>query len=110
MKACNVKESKSPKLTYTCDCIKFQQLDGVCSHVMADAERKENLSRVLEYFQEQGANANKIMNKCVSKRAGEKSNQRKLRKGKNDIRSEPIKTLSTAKLAIWLPVIYGISF
>ena len=48
-KAFNVKERKSPKLTYTCDCTKFQQLDGICSHVMAVAERKELVlcSRIL---------------------------------------------------------------
>ena len=82
-KAFNVKERKSPKLTYTCDCTKFQQLDGICSHVMAVAERKGSLSCVLEYYQEQGANTNKIINKCVPKRVGEKSHQKKTRKGKN---------------------------
>ena len=97
-KAFNVKERKSPKLTYTCDCTKFQQLDGICSHVMAVAERKGSLSCVLEYYQEQGANTNKIINKCVPKRAGEKSHQRKPRKGKNNIRSEPITTLNTAEI------------
>ena len=51
-KVFNVKERKSTKLTYTCDCTKFQQLDGTCSHVMAVAERKESLSRVPEYYQE----------------------------------------------------------
>ena len=60
-KSFNVKERKLPRLTYTCDCTKFQQLDGVCSHVMAVAERKGSLSRVLEYYQQQGANTNKIM-------------------------------------------------
>ena len=97
-KAFNVKERKSPKLTYTCDCTKFQQLDGICSHVMAVAERKGSLSRVLEYYQEQGANTNKIINKCVPKRAGEKSHQRKPRKGKNNIRSEPITALNNADI------------
>ena len=71
-KAFNDKERKSPKLTYTCDCTKFQQLDRICSHVMAVAERKGSWSCVLEYYQEQVANTNKI-NKCVSKQAGEKS-------------------------------------
>ena len=61
-KAFNVKERKSPKLTYTCDCTKFQQLDGICSHVMAVAERKGSLSCALGYYQEQGANTNKIIN------------------------------------------------
>ena len=97
-KAFNVKERKSPKLTYTCDCTKFQQLDGICSHVMAVAERKGSLSCVLEYYQEQGANTNKIINKCVPKGAGEKSHQRKPRKGKNNIRSEPITNLNTAEI------------
>ena len=97
-KAFNVKERKSFKLTYTCDCIKFQQLDGIYSHVMAVAERKGSLSRVLEYYQELGANTNKIINKCVPKRAGEKSHHRKSRKGKNNIRSEPITTLNTAEI------------
>ena len=97
-KAFNVKERKSPKLTYTCDCIKFQQLDRICSHVMAVAEREGNLSRVLEYYQERGANTNTIINKCVPKRAGEESYQRKPRKRKNNIRSEPITTLNTAEI------------
>ena len=57
----------------------------ICSHVMAVAERKGSLSRVLEYYQEQGANTNKIINKCVPKRAGEKSHLGKPRKGKNNI-------------------------
>ena len=92
-KAFNVKERKSPKLTYTCDCIKFQQLDGIFSHVMAVAERKRSLSRVLEYYHERRANTNK-----TGKRAGEKSHQRKPRKGKNNIRSEPITTLNTAEI------------
>ena len=65
---------------------------------MAVAERKGSLSCVLEYYQEQGANTNKIINKCVPKRAGEKSHQRKPRKGKNNIRSEPITILNTAKI------------
>ena len=43
------------------------------------------------------ANTNKI-NKCVPKWAGEKSHQRKPRKGKNNIRSEPITTLNTAEI------------
>ena len=96
-KAFNVKERKSPKLTYTCDCTKFQQLDGICSHVMAVAERKGKSSCVLEYYQEQGANTNKI-NKCVPKQAGEKSHQRKPRKVKNNIQSEPITTLNTVEI------------
>ena len=64
---------------------------------MVVAERKESLSCVLEYYQELGANTNKI-NKCVPKWAGEKSHQRKPRKGKNNIRSEPITTLNTAEI------------
>ena len=55
------------------------------SHVMAVAERKGSLSRVLEYYQEQGADTNKIITKCVPKWDGEKSLQRKPRKGKNNI-------------------------
>ena len=78
-KAFNVKERKSPKLTYTCHCIKFQQRDGIFSYVMAVAERKRSLSRALEYYQEQRAGTNKIINKCVPKRTGEKSQQRKPR-------------------------------
>ena len=97
-KVFNVKERKSPKLTYTCDCSKFQQLDGICSHVVAFVEKKGSLSRVLEYYQEQGANTNKIINKCVPKRAGEKSHRRKPGKGKNNIRSEPITTPNTAEI------------
>ena len=38
-----------------------------------------------------------MINKCVSKRADEKSHQRKLRKGKNNIRREPIITLDIAE-------------
>ena len=53
-KAFSVKERKSPMLTYTYECIKFQQLDGICNHVMAVPERKGSLSRVLH--QEQGVN------------------------------------------------------
>ena len=55
------------------------------SHVMAVAERKGSLSRFLEYYQEQGADTNKIINKYAPKWAGEKSLQRKPRKGKNNI-------------------------
>ena len=47
-KTFSFKEGKSPKLTHICDCIKFQQLDGIYSHVMTVAERKRNLSHVLE--------------------------------------------------------------
>ena len=65
---------------------------------MSVAERKGSLSCVLEYYQEQGANTNKIINKCVPKRAGEKSHRRKPGKGKNNIRSEPITTLNTAEI------------
>ena len=65
---------------------------------MAVAERKGSLSRVLEYYQEQEANTNEIINKCVPKRAGEKSHQRTPRKGKNNIQSEPITTLNTAEI------------
>ena len=64
---------------------------------MAVAERKGSLSRVQEYYQEQRANTNKI-NKCVPKRASEKSHQREPRKGENNIRSEPITTLNTAEI------------
>ena len=63
---------------------------------MAVAERKGSLSHVIEYYQEQGANTNKMISKCVPKRAGEKSQQRKPIKGKSNIRSEPITTLNTA--------------
>ena len=81
-KAFNVKERKSPKLRYVCDCTKFQQLDGICSHVMAVAERKGSLSRILEYYQEQGDNTNKIINKCVPKWAGENHARENPGKGK----------------------------
>ena len=64
---------------------------------MAVAERKGKSSCVLEYYQEQGANTNKI-NKCVPKQAGEKSHQRKPRKVKNNIQSEPITTLNTVEI------------
>ena len=56
------------------------------------------MSCVLEYYQEQGANTNKIINKCAPKRVGEKSHQKKTRKGKNNIRSEPITALNTAEI------------
>ena len=65
---------------------------------MAVAERKGSLSCVLEYYQEQGANTNKIINKCVPKQVGDKSHQRKPRKEKNNIRTEPITTLDTAEI------------
>ena len=65
---------------------------------MAVAERKGSLSSVLEYYQEQGANTNKIINKCVPKLAGEKSHQRKPRKRKNNIQSEPITTPNTEEI------------
>ena len=81
-KAFTVKKRKSPKLAYNCDCAKFQQLEGICSHVMACVERKGSLYHVLEYYQEKGVSTNKIANKCVPERAGEKSYQRKPRKGK----------------------------
>ena len=45
-------------------------------------QKERSLSCVLEYYQEQGANTNKIINKCVPKRAGDKSHQRKPRKEK----------------------------
>ena len=64
---------------------------------MTVAERKESLSRVLKY-QEHGANANKIIKKCVPIWPGEKSHQRTPRKGKNNIRSEPITTLNTVEI------------
>ena len=97
-KAFNVKERKTPKLTYTFDCTKFQQLDGICSHNMAVAERKGRLSCVLLYYQEQGAKTDKMKNKCVPKQAGEKSQQRTPGKGKNNIRIELITTLNTAEI------------
>ena len=97
-KAFKVKERKSQKLTYTCDCIKFQQLDGICSQVMAVAERKGSLPHVLEYYQEQGANTSKVINKYITRWAGDKSHQRKPRKVKNNIWSEPITTLNTAEI------------
>ena len=62
-KAFTVKEGKSPKLTYACDCIKFQQLDMIYSHVMAVAERKGSLSCVLEYYQKRGASIYQWNNK-----------------------------------------------
>ena len=65
---------------------------------MGVAERKVSLSRVLENYQEQGVKTNEIIKKCVSKRAGDKSHQRKPRKGKNNIWNKPIKTLNTAKI------------
>ena len=76
----------------------FNNWTRFCSHVMAVAERKGGLCRVLEYYQEQGANTNKMINKCVPKRAGEKSHQIKPRKAKNNIRSEPITILNTAEI------------
>ena len=39
-----------------------------------------------------------MISKCVPKRAGEKSHQRKPIKGKSNIRSEPITTLNTAQI------------
>ena len=42
-KAFSVKERKSPMLTYTYECIKFQQLDGICSHVMFYIKSKESI-------------------------------------------------------------------
>ena len=94
----NVKERKSPNLTYTCDCTKFQQLHGICSHVMAVAERKRSFSRVPQHYQQQGTNTNKIINKSGSRRAGDKSHQRKPRIGENNIRSKPITALHTAEI------------
>ena len=65
---------------------------------MAVGERKGTLSCVLEYFEERGANTNKIINKCVSKQAGKKSHQRKPRKQKSNIRNEPTTTLNTTEI------------
>ena len=94
----NVKERKSPNLTYTYDCTKFQLLHGICSHVMAVAERKRSFSRVPEHYQQQGTNTNKIINKSGPRRVGEKPHQRKPRKGEDNIRSEPITALNTAEI------------
>ena len=69
-----------------------------CNHLTAVAERKGSLSRVLEYYPVQGVNSNKIINKCVPKRPGEKSHQRTPRKRKNNIRSEPVTALNTAEI------------
>ena len=60
--------------------------------------KKGSFTRVIEYSQEQGANTNKIVSKCVPKRAGEKSHQKKPRKGKSNIRTEPITTLNTVDI------------
>ena len=65
---------------------------------MAVAERNVRLSRVLEYYQEQGDTTNKIINKSVSKWAGDKSHPRKPRKAKKNIWSESITTLNTAEI------------
>ena len=65
---------------------------------MAVTERSESFSRILEYFQERGASTNGIIKKCVLKRVGKKSHQRKPRKGKNNIGSELITTTNTTEI------------
>ena len=56
----DVKETYTT-LTYTSESIKFQQLDGICSYVMALSERKVSLPHVVKNYQERGANTNKII-------------------------------------------------
>ena len=89
-RAYNVKKSENNQLMYTCDCMKYKSLDGICSHVMVVADKALCLQIVIDRYYTYGCNFNNIMQNCAPKRSGEKCHNKKPRKGRNNVTSFPI--------------------
>ena len=73
------------RLMYLCDCF-----DGLCGHVLAVAEKEGVSKMLLDRYVCFGGNASKIIHNAVPIRAGDKSHEKKRRKGKNNVLMSPI--------------------
>ena len=87
--AYNVEETAS-KIPYHCCCKDFKDTDGLCGHVVAVCEFKGCLKAFLEQFGKHGADLNKIINRNIPMRGGDKQHQKKPRKGQNNVKMAPI--------------------
>ena len=97
--AYNVKNVSGNRLMYSCDCEKFKSFDGLCGHVLAVAEKEGVSKMLLDRYVCFGGNVNKIIHNAVPIRAGDKSHEKKKRKGKNNVLMSPIIKTNSSKFA-----------
>ena len=93
-KAFNVR--KDDKRLFMCECEKNKSLDGICGHALAVADKEGCLKMYMDSYATFGNNVNKIMQNSAPKRAGEKSHNKKPRKGRNNVLLSPIIECSTS--------------
>ena len=65
-----------------CTCKTYALFDGICSHILAVAEKRGELKSVLDKYSATGGSSNKTISQAAPKRAGEKWHKKKQGKEK----------------------------
>ena len=73
-----------------CKCRKFSSTAGLCPHVLAVAESNGIFAECLTRFNSCGNKMEKIAFASIPKRAGEKTHEKKKRKGQNNLKQRPV--------------------
>ena len=60
-----------------CTCKTYALFDGICSHILAAAEKRWELKSVLDKYTTTGRNSIKTISQAAPKRAGEKCHKKK---------------------------------
>ena len=84
-KTINVQKSfGKDKLMYTCVCQKCCVYDGLRGHVLAVADKCGESKELIQNYVQYGGKVNRIVNKALPKKGGDKSHQKKKRTGRNN--------------------------
>ena len=67
------------QLMYTCGCQKFSVYDGLCGHILAVADKCGESKELIQNYVQYGGKVNRIVNKALPKKGGDKSLQKKKR-------------------------------
>ena len=73
-----------------CTCTQYGKTDGLCQHVIVVAEKYGYLNAFLNRYSTFGNNVNRIVQRNLPDRAGDKPKQKKPRRGRNNQAKVPI--------------------
>ena len=76
--------------SYTCRCRQSQSTAGICRHILVVVDTIGNLPEFLKSYGQKKGKTNNIVYANIPKRAGEKSKEKKKRKGQNNVKCFPI--------------------
>ena len=81
-----------------CTCKQYINTSGLCAHVLAVAEKNGFIREFIQKYDSKKININKVIAQAVPKRAGDKPQQKKPRRGKNNVIKHPITELHQSEV------------